>query len=326
MICPKCGMYNTYGRQECTECGHCFVPKPVELSADEEIAAKERESQPYYFVARDSEGEVIKNFSEKTKDGLAEIKEFIITLFKRSRKNKKLRRVLLVIVLVILAAIIALSASCVSSCNEARREREAALLASMTDVVEEDPMPSIASMSDVWVLNQLETKMTLNEDGTFTDDSGTGGGSGTWSYDEEKIYLIYSDNTLKNYTYQLIGDYLFLDWEQHDFIRDCNESETVEAAGLWVDGTGYAMALHEDGTHGTGTEEYGRYADVWVWENGILAMTTIRNNVEYFSYYGCEIEGETMTRLSGTVYVREGGGIQLGGGEIEFSSGYDPDA
>jgi len=335
MICPKCGIFNPYGKQECTKCGHAFVQKPIELSDDSEKAQQERRSQPYFYRASaepkpDSPFVAsVKNKTEGVRSSSRRAFEFvlafIVLLYKQIVKNKRVLKIVLAVLGIIAVILIALCVSCTSKCiaeHQRRLAEEAAAAASAADVVEEDPTPHIASMSDVWVLNQYNTKLTLKQDGSFSKDSS----SGTWTYDAEKIYLVYSNGTLENHTYVLLGDYLFLDWEITQFTRICNESTAVPIAGLWVDGTGYALALNEDGTHGAGDDEYGKYANAWAYEDNILAMVTIRENVEYFNYYRCELSGDTMSRLSGTVYVREGGGITLGGGEIEFSSGYDPDA
>ncbi len=330
MNCPKCGMYNAYGRQECTECGHSFMPKPIELSDDESTAALERESQPYYFTAtpenEDNNKEKKPLLSPAVTDSFGKVGSFFRNivmftgyLWQVLKKHRTAFRIVLAIFGIILIFIISRCVSGVNACIEEERAYQA-WLASMSDVVEEDPTPSIVSMSDTWVLNKENDKLILNRDGTFSDEHA--GTTGTWTHDIDKIYFTNSDSTLSNRTYRLIGDYLFLDCETVTLTRNCNESETVEMAGLWISGSGYAMSLNEDGTHGAADEEYGKYANAWAYENGVLAMVTIINNVEYFDYYGCQINGDTMERLGGTVYVREGGGIALGGGDIEFSAGY----
>ncbi len=345
MTCPRCGIYNPYGSQKCGECGHEFVPKPIDLSDNEEQAALERRSQPYYYTAKpdDSEPkpetaisaafsairETTAEVGAKSKGVIEYVSAFAAFLFRELKKNKTAVRIILAVIGIIIVVLLGMTISCTSSCIAERQRRlaeEAAAAAAAASAADVDPTPSITSMSDVWVLNQYETKLTLRRDGNFTDTSDFSTGSGTWSFDADKIYLVYSDGTLKNYTYKLLGDYLFLDWEIMELTRVCNESEAVEQAGLWISGNGYALALHEDNTHGAGDEALGKYANAWAYENGVLGMVTIRNNVEYFDYYGCEINGDTMTRLSGTVYIRENGGLELGGGDIEFSTGYDPDA
>ena len=334
MICPKCGMYNAYGKQECTGCGHSFVPKPIDLSDDEAAAAQERENQPYYYTASAEFVEEKRKLSlppavvealEKVRSVLVNIWIFLAFAWKSLRKHKTLCRILFAITAIfILFGAIKIVGGVKGCIDEQARLR--ALAASLADVVEVDPTPSVASMSDVWVLNQYDTKLVLKSDGSFTnedfakDESSVN--SGTWTHDIDRIYLVYGDGTLKNHTYKLIGDYLFLDWEEKVLNRDCNESESVAAAGLWINGDGYAMALNEDGTHGAGSEEYGKYANTWVMEGSILATITLIDNVEYFNYYNCEISGSTMVRTEGTVYVREGGGIALGSGEIAYSVGY----
>jgi len=334
MNCPKCGIYNPYGKQACSQCGHAFVPKPIHLSDDETKAAQERKSQPYFYAAKEQAEKkpdtpltaALKTAGSKSKSAIEYVSALAAFIFREIRKNKRVWKIILAVLGIICVALIALGVSCTASCisdYQRRLAEEAALAAALAAAnADVDTTPSITSMSDVWVLNQYNTKLTLNQDGSFSDENG----SGTWTYDEDKIYFVYSDGTLKNRTYLLAGDYLFLDWETMEFTRNCNESEAVEIAGLWISGSGYAMALNEDGTHGAGFEEYGKYANAWAFEDGVLAMVTIRNNVEYFDYYSCEINGDTMMRTSGTVYVRQDGGITLGGGEIEFSSGYDPNA
>lgn len=344
MICPKCGIYNPYGRQECAECGHAFVARPIELSSDETEAAQERQSQPYFYTAKPEYSEPkpenpfvasvrshTRKFAEKSGSIIQYVTALFVFIVREIKKNRRACKIIIAVLGIIAALLLGLCISCAGSCIAehkaqlaAQAEEEAAALAAQAALV--DPVPSITSMSDVWVLNQYGTKLTLQQDGSFTDTSDFSTGSGTWSYDADSIYLVYSDGTLKNYTYELLGDYLILDWEVTELTRNCNESESVEEAGLWISGSGFALALHEDGTHGATSEEYGKYANAWAAENGVIAMVTIRNNVEYFDYFGYSIDGDVMQRLSGTVYVREGGGITLGGGDIEFSAGYDPDA
>lgn len=340
MICPKCGIYNPYGRQECAECGHAFVEKPIELSRDSEEAEIQRRTQPYYYTAKvepeepkprkeyprlEAMRDKAVEFHGKSKSVIEYVSAFAAFLYREIIKNKRLVRVILAVlalgVLIMMISCISCAGSCIAE-EQKRREEEAALAASLADAAAVDPTPSIVSMSDVWILNQYNTKMTLRRDGSFTTDQG----SGTWSYDIDKIYLVYEDGTLKNYTYRLQGDYLFLDWKEMTLTRNCNASESVPIAGLWISGDGFAVAINEDGTHGAGDDEYGKYANAWAYENDILAMVTIRNNVEYFDYFICQLDGETMLRTSGSVYIREGGGIALGGGEIETSTGYDPNA